>query len=132
VRQSERIPSWFARRLLRSLRYRLPTNPLVLGDLLLDEGDHQRAAARYERGRALAESLVAAGADDMRAAAFLAIASEGLGRSASGRRDRTAAAMWFRRAMNIWRSRPTKDVSSEYDQSHHLREAERLQAAVSR
>jgi hypothetical protein len=67
----------------------------------------------------------------MRAAAFLAMACEGLGRSAAGQRDPTAAAEWFTKAVNIWGSWPTKSVSSEYDQAHR-REAERLRAGVAR
>jgi hypothetical protein len=92
---------------------------LVLASVNLDSGDKVRAADRFQAARNIAEVMVAADKTDMRMAAFLALIYEGLGQCARG----PAAADWFARSVELWKSWPVFDQPCVYAQDH-LRKAE--------
>ena len=100
---------------------------MVLASVNLESGDKLRAAERFESARKIAESLVAADKTDMRMAAFLALTYEGLGACARG----PAAAGWYAKSVELWKSWPVFEKPSVYSQVHQ-KSAEKLLADARR
>jgi tetratricopeptide (TPR) repeat protein len=98
---------------------------LVVASVHEGAGDIADATAAFDRARTNGEALAAADPTDMRTAAFLAMAYEGLGRcSRPG-----GGADWFRKSVAVWKSWPDQTKAGAYAREH-LRQAERWLAAA--
>ena len=98
---------------------------LVLASVYEEARDIASAVAQFDQARKMGESLAAADPTDMRTAAFLAMAYEGLGRCSR----RSQRAEWFRKNVAVWRAWPEQAKKTPYHHQH-LRQAERWLAAA--
>jgi tetratricopeptide (TPR) repeat protein len=97
---------------------------LVAGEVEIESGEPEPARRDFEEAHRLARLGYDADAKDARYAAFLAQSLEGLGAFARQTRDWSAAAVWYQKAVDVWKEWPSRGVTGKYDQEH-LREAAR-------
>jgi tetratricopeptide (TPR) repeat protein len=100
---------------------------LILASVYLDGGDRGHAAERFDAARKIAEPLASADPSDLRMAAFLAIAYEGLGNTAAS--QKSVASEWYGRSVKLWKSWRARGYSGVYDQEQ-LKRVERSLAAI--